>query len=80
MQWPTSDSEFEYVPVSEAEVCCSTGVLMDLDDGRKRECACVRTCTPGIPCIIGTNQDSNTIPVNFELMGNFFGAHEESCL
>jgi len=43
MQWPTSDSEFEYVPVSEAEVCCSTGVLMDLDDGRKRECACVRT-------------------------------------
>ncbi len=28
-------SEFEYVPVSETEVYCSTGMLMDPDDGRK---------------------------------------------
>ncbi len=35
MQWPISQSEFEYVPVSETEVYCSTGMLMDPDDGRK---------------------------------------------
>lgn len=35
MQWPISQSEFEYVPVTETEVYCSTGMLMDPDDGRK---------------------------------------------
>lgn len=48
IQWPISDSEFEYVPVSETEVCCSTGILMDLDGGRRRERererVCVRVC------------------------------------